>query len=96
MRDLEGALHVIPNSNTEVITNFTSKWSRVHIEIPVTYEEDIDKVISLINEVGRELGEESDFSQFIDENPEVLRVNSFDQSSLSVKIMGVTKQENNG
>ena len=91
LRDLEGALHVIPNSNTDVITNFTSKWSRVHIEIPVTYEEDIDKVISLINEVGRELGEESDFSQFIDENPEVLRVNSFDQSSLSVKIMGVTK-----
>ena len=91
LRDLEGALHVVPNSNTDVITNFTSKWSRVHIEIPVTYEEDIDKVISLINEVGRELGEESDFSQFIDENPEVLRVNSFDDSSLSVKIMGVTK-----
>ncbi|MBM32353.1 MAG: hypothetical protein CL764_05795, partial [Chloroflexi bacterium] len=91
LRDLEGALHVIPNSNTDVITNFTSKWSRVHIEIPVTYEEDIDKVIALINEVGRELGEESDFSQFIDENPEVLRVNSFDQSSLSIKIMGVTK-----
>ena len=52
IRDLDGALHIIPNGSTDIITNLTSQWSRVNIEINVSYEEDLEKAIKTLNNIG--------------------------------------------
>jgi len=44
LRDLDGALHHIPNGSFKKASNLTKGYSRAHMNISVSYKEDIDKV----------------------------------------------------
>jgi small-conductance mechanosensitive channel len=52
LRDLNGTLHIFPNSRVEQASNMTRDWSRVNLDISVAYKENLDNVIKMINEVG--------------------------------------------
>jgi small conductance mechanosensitive channel len=55
LRDHEGAIHFIPNGQITTVTNMTSEWSRAVIEVGVAQKEDVDRVMSIIVDVGRAL-----------------------------------------
>jgi small-conductance mechanosensitive channel len=91
LRDLDGTVHSIPNSEIGVASNFTKEWSRVNMNISVGYGEDLDRVIKVINRVGKEMAKDSDWSPRILKAPEVLRVDEFGDSGIDIKILGETK-----
>jgi len=41
VRDLDGTLHTIPHSLIQATSNLTRSWSRVNLDVPVPYEEDL-------------------------------------------------------
>jgi small conductance mechanosensitive channel len=90
LRDLDGIVHSIPNGEIRVASNFTRDWSRVNINIPVAYGEDLDHVIAVLNRVGQELAEDPDFGPLITKAPQVLRVDNFGDSSIDIKMLGET------
>ena len=51
LRDLDGIVHTIPNGEIKTASNYTKDWSRININIPVAYSEDLDHVIEVINRV---------------------------------------------
>jgi small-conductance mechanosensitive channel len=51
IRDLNGHVHVIPNSTLDLITNMTKVFSRQVIDVGIAYREDIDSVIGILNEL---------------------------------------------
>jgi len=59
LRDLDGIVHVVPNGEIRVASNFTKEWSRVNLNVSVAYGEDLDHVFSVINRVGKELADDS-------------------------------------
>lgn len=91
LRDLDGSVHWIPNGEIVVATNYTEDYSRVHMNVGVSYSEDLDRVIAVINRVGRELAEDPVWGEHILTPPEVLRVDNFGDSSIDIKILGDTK-----
>jgi len=91
LRDLDGIVHIIPNGEISVASNFTRNWSRVNINIPVAYGEDLDKVIAVINRVGQELAEDEAFAPLIIKAPQVLRVDKFGDSAIEIKVLGETQ-----
>ena len=91
LRDLDGIVHSIPNSEVTVASNYTKEWSRVNMNISVGYGEDLDHVIKVINRVGKEMAKDPDWSQQILKAPEVLRVDEFGDSGIIIKILGETK-----
>jgi len=91
LRDLDGIVHSIPNSEVAVASNYTKEWSRVNMNISVGYGEDLDHVIQVINKVGKEIAEDPDWAQRILKAPEVLRVDEFGDSGIVIKILGETK-----
>ena len=91
LRDLDGIVHSIPNSEVVVASNYTKEWSRVNMNISVGYGEDLDHVIQVINRVGKEMAEDPDWSERILKAPEVLRVDEFGDSGIVIKILGETK-----
>lgn len=91
LRDLDGAVHWIPNGEIQVATNYTEEYSRVNLNVGVSYSEDLDHVISVINRVGEELAEDEQWKEFILTPPKVLRVDNFGDSSVDIKILGDTK-----
>ena len=91
LRDLDGAVHTVPNGAITVATNLTREWARVNLNVPVAYGEDLDKVTEVLNRVGKELAEDEYWGPFITEAPQVLRVDNFEESGIAIKILGVTQ-----
>ncbi len=91
LRDVDGIVHSVPNGAISTTSNYTKEWSRVNIDIPVAYGEDLDHVTEVINRVGVELAEDETFGSMITAAPKVLRVNKFGDSGIDLKVLGETK-----
>ncbi|UCF69854.1 MAG: mechanosensitive ion channel family protein [candidate division WOR-3 bacterium] len=91
LRDLDGIVHHIPNSEIGVASNFTKEYSRVNMNISVSYNEDLDRVIGVINRVCAEMVEEKNWRDKILKAPQVLRVDALGDSGIDIKILGDTR-----
>ncbi|MBI4333880.1 MAG: mechanosensitive ion channel family protein [Chloroflexi bacterium] len=91
LRDQDGAVHFVPNGEIKVASNLTKEWSRVNLDIPVGYGEDLDRVIAVLNSVGREMAADPAWATFILKAPQVLRVEKLGDSGIDVKVAGDTR-----
>ena len=88
LRDLDYIQHYIPNGEIRTASNLTKVKSRVNINIPVAYKEDLETVIEVLNQVGQELAHDPDWESIILDAPQVLRVDSFADSGVEIKVLG--------
>ena len=88
LRDLDGIVHHVPNGEIRVASNYTRHFSRVNLNISVSYGTDLDHAISVINRVGVELAADKDWRDRIVTAPLVLRVNKLGDSGIDIKILG--------
>jgi small conductance mechanosensitive channel len=91
LRDLDGVVHSVPNSEIRVASNYTRDWSGVNMNVTVAYDADLDKVTEVIDAVGRELAADKAYKSLIKKAPHVERVDAFKDSGVSLKVLGVTK-----
>jgi small conductance mechanosensitive channel len=91
LRDLDGVVHSVPNSEIRVSSNYTRDWSGVNMNVTVAYDADLDRATAVIDAVGRELAADLDFGPLITQAPHVERVDAFKDSGVSLKVLGVTK-----
>ncbi|MGE0598794.1 MAG: mechanosensitive ion channel family protein [Dehalococcoidia bacterium] len=89
LRDLDGNVHVIPNSSITIATNMTQGFSRINLNIGIAYEENIDKVLRVIREVCDQLAE--DRPNDIISAPAPIRVDALGGDSVDIKIVGDVK-----
>jgi small-conductance mechanosensitive channel len=90
LRDLDGVVHHIPNSEVQIASNYTKEFSRVNLNISVSYNEDLDRVISVINSVCNRMSESETWKNKLITKPQVLRVDTLGDSGIEIKIMGDT------
>ena len=91
LRDLDGIVHYIPNSEIGTASNFTKEYSRVNLNVSVGYGEDLDRAIEVINRVCSQMAEEPEWKPKIIKPPQVLRVDSLGDSGIEIKILGDTR-----
>ncbi len=91
LRDLDGTVHHIPNGEIKKASNLSKTFSRVNLNVGVSYSSDLDRVIEVVNEVGNKLAEEEEWKSFIIKPPQFLRVDKFADSAIEIKILGETK-----
>ena len=91
LRDLDGIQHHIPNSEIKVSSNLTKDWSRINLDVPVSPNADLDEVTKLLNKIGQELYQDSEYRDFFLEAPTVLGLDKFEGSVIVFKILGKTK-----
>ncbi|MFQ5987850.1 MAG: mechanosensitive ion channel family protein, partial [Dehalococcoidia bacterium] len=91
LRDIDGTVHTIPNGEIRVASNFTREWSRVNLNISVGYGEDLDRVIEVLNRIGKEMAEEEYWGSLLLSPPQVLRVDNLGDSGIEIRILGTTK-----
>ena len=91
LRDLDGAVHSVPNSEIRVASNHSRGWSGVDMNVTVAYEADIDKATAVIDRVGRELAADAEYGPLITDAPHVVRVDAFKDSGVALKVLGVTE-----
>ncbi len=88
LRDLDGIVHYVPNGEIEVSSNMSQEYSRVNLDVSVSYAEDLDLVMRVIDEVGEELEADEDWKGVILSPPKALRVEAFGESGIDIKILG--------
>ncbi len=86
LRDVEGKVYIIPNGVIDVVSNFTKDWSRALIEIGVAYKEDVDHVISVLEEVGEFLQKDPAWKDSILEPMTIQGLDSFGDSSVNIRM----------
>ncbi|MFU8796518.1 MAG: mechanosensitive ion channel family protein [Dehalococcoidia bacterium] len=91
LRDLDGIVHHVPNGEIRVSSNFTRHFARVNLDVSVSYGTDLDHAISVINRVGNELAEDTEWRQVIRTPPQAVRVNKLGDSGIDIKIVGEVK-----
>ena len=91
LRDLDGVVHHVPNGEIKIASNYTRHFSRINLDVPVSYSTNLNHAISVINRVGQELAADENWREQIISPPQVLRVNNFGDSGIDIKIVGDTK-----
>ncbi len=91
LRDVDGTVHSIPNGQITVASNLTKDFSRVNLNISVSYDTDLDHAIEVANQVCREMAGEPDWAVLINKTPSILRVDKLGDSGIDLKITGETK-----
>src|SRR4030095_6814976 len=74
LRDLDGVVHTVPNGEISVASNLTRVWARINQDVTVAYGTDIDKAISVVDEVGKAMMADVAWKRRILEPPVVDRV----------------------
>ncbi len=86
LRDSEGRLITIPNSEIKIVANLSSNWSRADLNIPVAYHTDVDKALEVINNVAQELSHDEGWRDQILDKPEVLGVDDFGNRGVIIRV----------
>ncbi|MEO1299586.1 MAG: mechanosensitive ion channel family protein, partial [Cyanobacteria bacterium J06636_16] len=86
LRDAEGQLITIPNSNIAEVRNLTRLWSRVDFTIEVAYDNDPDKVLELLNDVAQDLYAQPEWLEKMPNPPEVLGIDRLSHSGILIRV----------
>ena len=61
MRDISGAVHVVPFGDVTTVVNMTKDFSYALMDIGVAYREDTDFVSNVIREVAQDIADDPDW-----------------------------------
>lgn len=88
LRDYDGSLHIIPNGMIRIVTNNCRGDMRVQIDIGISYNEDLNSIINIINSVCESYSKEN---KDITEQLKVWGVTDLTSTSVNLRICGKVK-----
>ena len=88
LRDMDGTVHIVPNGLIGVTSNMTRVWGRINLDVTVAHGSDIDRVIEVVNELGRQMAEDPAWKRRVLEAPRVERVEAIGEYGITLKILG--------
>jgi moderate conductance mechanosensitive channel len=62
LRDDDGTLHIVPNSQITIVSNTTRDWSQITMRVVVAYGEASDRIIQLLEQIGQEIRHDPNFA----------------------------------
>lgn len=87
VRDINGTLWHIPNGQIARVANLTQDWGQAVIDVEVAYDTDISVAMAVIKEVADGLWREQLDSFTIIQEPAMLGVQAFGDSSIALRLM---------
>jgi small conductance mechanosensitive channel len=86
VRMYDGALNFVPNGNIQVVANKSRGWARAIVDVRVAYDEDVDKVRQLLEELFDEV-READTKDKLKSGPEVLGVQTLASDAMVIRVI---------
>lgn len=91
LRNGEGQLITIPNSAISIVRNLSKEWARVDLTITVADQNNVDRVLQVLQELSSEIYGEPEWREKIIDPPEVLGIDEIGHSGLLIRIWIKTK-----
>ena len=84
LKNWKGQQIIIPNGQITTVINYSGEFNMAIVDVPVAYEEDTDRVFAVLQDVANKYYEEN--REICYEEPSVLGINSFDDSSIGFSV----------
>jgi small conductance mechanosensitive channel len=91
LRDLDGAVHSVPNGQIAVASNLTRSWARVNAVVNVSSSEDVDRVCGVIDRVGAALAADPSWQGDVTGAPRALGVEALTDTRVEIRVLGETQ-----
>ena len=85
LRDLQGDVHLVPNSTIDLVTNKTKVFSRYLLDVGVAYREDVDAVIQILKEIDEDMKRDMQYGYNMLEPIDILGLDRFADSAVYVR-----------
>ena len=86
LRNSEGQLITIPNSNIIDVSNLTRLWSRLDFSIVVAYDNDPQQVLDVLSQVSKQLYSEPEWRDRMPNPPEVLGIDELSHTGMLMRV----------
>ncbi len=93
LRDSAGTVYIFPNGSITTLANLTKDFSYYVIDVSVDYTEDVDRFISVLRDIAREMRADPDYSPYILDDLDVLGVDKFTQSWVEIMVRIKTRPQ---
>ena len=91
VRDVNGHLHIVPNGEVRVVANMTRDWSRALVDVSIGYEEDLDRVLSILQQLAEAFAHDDAFGPDLLERPEVVGPLTLTDWAITVRLQVKTQ-----
>lgn len=91
IRDLDGNVHYFPNGTIQHVINKTMGYSMARFTIGVHQSNELENIITLINETGKKLASEEKWKNKIIDAPSFESIGEFTASNVNLMISGKTQ-----
>jgi small-conductance mechanosensitive channel len=85
LRDYDGHVHFVPNGQITTVINMSRGHAQSVIDVGVAYRENVDEVMALMRDVGRELRADPAFSERILDELELAGVERWAESAVVIR-----------
>lgn len=85
LRDMTGAVHTVPFSSVDTVSNMTKEFSMAVFDVGVAYRENVDDVMAVLRDLGAEMRADADYGALILEDMEILGVDALADSAVIIK-----------
>jgi small conductance mechanosensitive channel len=86
LRNEEGRLITIPNSEIRIVQNLSKEWSRVDLTITIANNANLDEALKVINDVAQEMSHDRHWRSLILESPLLLGVDKLDHMGAMIRL----------
>jgi small-conductance mechanosensitive channel len=91
IRGTDGSLNIVPNGEVRIVANQTRDYSRALVDIGVAYEEDLDRVLTLLTQSLPAFAADPRFAPDLVAAPQVQGPMSLGDSAITVRILVNTR-----
>ncbi len=87
LRAFSGEVHIIPNGSIEIVTNANKGSMRALVKVLISYEEDFDRIMAILNQVIEEV---KSSNKAIIDGPTIVGISELGESNITVNIVART------
>lgn len=85
LRDLAGRIIIVPNGEIKTVVNYTRVYAYALFDIGIAYKENVDNVMDVIKELGKEMRNDEYFGKLTLGDVEMFGVDDFGDSEVKIK-----------
>ncbi|HZD17649.1 MAG TPA: mechanosensitive ion channel family protein [Actinomycetota bacterium] len=91
LRAFDGALHLVPNGNIQLVSNKSRGWARAIVDVRVAYGEDVERIRGVLDAMFEEVRSDPELSDWVREGPSVLGIETLADYALVIRVIADTR-----
>jgi small conductance mechanosensitive channel len=93
LRDVSGLQYIVPNGEIRIVANQNRDWGRAMVDVNVDYGENLDRVVSVLQQAAEAFANDPEFSPGILDKPEVIAPVVLGDWAVTLRVMVKTKPD---